>query len=123
MLRSIVTAVVLIPLAIILIGFAVANRHAVTISFDPFDATHPAYAMTLPLFVVIFLLVILGVLIGGTAAWLRQSRWRAAARRAEARNRQLNAELATLQRRSESADRLPTREDPTPRLPLRSAAG
>ena len=125
MLRSIVTAVILIPLAIILIGFAVANRQAVTISFDPFDATHPAYAMTLPLFVVIFLLAILGVLIGGIAAWLRQSRWRAAARRAEARNRQLNAELAMLQRRSESADHsdLSARQDPAPRLPLRSAAG
>jgi uncharacterized integral membrane protein len=76
MLRTVVTAVILIPLALIIVGFAVANRQPVTISFDPFDSSHPAYSMTLPLFVVIFLLVILGVLVGGTAAWLRQGRWR-----------------------------------------------
>jgi len=125
MLRTIVTAVILIPLAVIMIGFAVANRQAVTISFDPFDAGHPAYSMTLPLFVMIFLLLILGVLIGGTAAWLRQSRWRAAARRAESRNRDLHAELAMLRRRVETVERpdLPERTDPAPRLPLRSSAG
>ena len=125
MLRSIVTAVILIPLAVIIIGFAVANRHAVTISFDPFDASHPAFSVTLPLFVIFFGLVILGVRIGGMAAWMRQSRWRSAARRAEARNRALDAELATLRRRVEGEERPapPVRVDPAPRLPLRSPAG
>ena len=125
MLRTIVTAVILIPLAVVMIGFAVANRQAVTISFDPFDASHPAYSMTLPLFVLFFLLVILGVLIGGIAAWMRQSRWRSAARRAEARTRALDAELTTLRRRVETVERpdLPARVDPAPRLPLRSSAG
>ena len=101
MLRTIITAVILIPLAVLIIGFAVANRQAVTVSFDPFDANHPAYSTTLPLFVVIFLLVIVGVLIGGVAAWLRQGKWRSAARRAEAQNRQLTAEVADLRRRLE----------------------
>jgi uncharacterized integral membrane protein len=120
MLRSIVTAVILIPLAVIIIGFAVANRQAVTISFDPFDASHPAYSMTLPLFVLFFLLVIFGVLIGGIAAWMRQSRWRSAAR-----NRALDAELTTLRRRVEAEERpeQQARMDPAPRLPLRSPAG
>jgi uncharacterized integral membrane protein len=125
MFRTIVTAVILVPLAVIIIGFAVANRQAVTISFDPFDAAHPAYSMTLPLFVVIFLLVILGVLIGGTAAWLRQSKWRGAARRAEVQNRNLNAEVSMLRRRLEAAERpdLPPRAEPARPLPLRSPGG
>jgi uncharacterized integral membrane protein len=125
MFRTIVTAVILVPLAIIIVGFAVANRQAVTISFDPFDSTHPAYAMTLPLFVTIFLLVILGVLIGGVAAWLRQGRWRAAARRTEAQNRELTAEVAALRRRLEIAERSeqPERPAPAPPLSLRSPAG
>jgi len=125
MLRTIVSAVILIPLAIVLIGFAVANRQAVTISFDPFDASHPAYATTLPLFVIVFLLVILGVLIGGCAAWLRQSRWRSAARRAEAQNRELAAEVGMLRRRLELAERpdLPARAEPAPPLRLRSPTG
>jgi uncharacterized integral membrane protein len=125
MLRSIVTAAVLIPLAILIIGFAVANRQAVTVSFDPFDASHPAYSTTLPLFVIIFLLVILGVLVGGIAAWLRQSKWRSAARRAEAQNRELTAEVANLRRRLEVAERpeLPARAERAPPLSLRSPAG
>ena len=36
----------------------------------------------MPLFILIFVLVGLGVLIGGIAAWLKQHKWRARARRA-----------------------------------------
>jgi uncharacterized integral membrane protein len=125
MLRTIVTAVILVPLAVVIIGFAVANRQAVTISFDPFDASHPAYSLTLPLFVTILLLVILGVLVGGCAAWLRQARWRAAARRAEAQNRELTAEIATLRRRLEMAERadVPAHTDAASPLRLRAPGG
>ena len=62
MLRKIITAIIVVPLAVVIIAFAVANRQAVTVSFDPFSATNPAYATTLPLFVIVFILVILGVL-------------------------------------------------------------
>jgi len=121
MLRKIVTLVILVPLAIVIVGFAVANRQAITISFDPFDATHPAYSTTLPLFVAIILLVILGVVIGGIAAWLRQGKWRASARRADAQNRELLLEVAQLRRRLESLERAdaPARTDAAP-LMLRS---
>jgi uncharacterized integral membrane protein len=93
MLRKVFTAIVVIPLLVIVVGFAVANRQAVTISFDPFSATQPAYAITLPLFVVIFILVILGVVIGGIAAWLRQNSWRRSARRLDAEVRALRDEM------------------------------
>lgn len=118
--RKIVTAVVLVPLAIVIIAFAVANRQMVTVSLDPFDATHPAAALTVPLFVLIFVLVIFGVLVGGVAAWLRQSKWRAAARRAENENHELIAEMAMLRRRLEAAERpdLPAPDRAAP-LPLR----
>ena len=69
MFRKIVSAVILVPLAAVIIIFAVANRQSVTVSFDPFSTTSPAYAVTLPLFVLIVVLIILGVLIGGTVAW------------------------------------------------------
>lgn len=99
MFRKIVTAVIVIPLAVIIIAFAVANRQAVTVSFDPFSAVDPAYAATLPLFILIFVLVILGVIIGGVAAWLRQSQWRRTARRLDADVRALHQELEVLRRR------------------------
>ena len=98
MVRKIVTAIILVPLAAIIIAFAVANRQSVTVSFDPFDAVQPAYAAALPLFVLIFILVIFGVLLGGTAVWLRQARWRWAARRAENENRELRLQLDLLKR-------------------------
>jgi uncharacterized integral membrane protein len=71
---------VLVPLAIVILMFAVANRQLVTISFDPFNTVQPAASLTLPLFVLIFILVLLGVIVGGIAAWMRQSRYRRAAR-------------------------------------------
>lgn len=96
MIRKIVTAVILVPLAAIIIAFAVANRQVVTVSFDPFDTVQPAYAASVPLFVLIFILVIFGVLLGGIATWLRQARWQWAARRAEKENHELRLELDRL---------------------------
>lgn len=98
MFQRIVTAVVVIPLAVVIIAFAVANRQLVTVSFDPFSSVNPAYAATLPLFVLIFVLVILGVIIGGIAAWMRQSPWRRTARKLDAEVRALHQELETIRR-------------------------
>ena len=54
MLRKIVAAIVLVPLAVIIIAFAVANRQTVTVSFDPFSGHDPAAAVSLPLFALVF---------------------------------------------------------------------
>jgi uncharacterized integral membrane protein len=98
MLRKIITGIVVVPLAVILIVFAVANRQMVTVSFDPFSATNPAYAASLPLFVLIFIILIFGVIVGGIAAWVRQSTWRHAARKLDADVRALHEELETIRR-------------------------
>ena len=95
MIRKIVNFAVLLPLAVILVIFAIANRHWVTVSFDPFNSIDPSLAIDLPLFVVILLAVILGVLAGGVATWVRQGRWRKAARRHEADAAAARAELAS----------------------------
>ena len=81
MLRRIVSMLIVLPLAIVIVAFAVANRQSVTVSFDPLSSTSPAYAATLPLFVLIFVLMIFGVLIGGAAVWIGQTRWRRTARK------------------------------------------
>jgi hypothetical protein len=51
----------------------------------------------MPLFILVFLLVALGVLIGGIATWLKQHSWRVRARRAEAEARDLHAQLHAAQ--------------------------
>jgi uncharacterized integral membrane protein len=99
MLRKFVTLVIVMPLAAVIIAFAVANRELVTVSFDPFTKVNPAYAATLPLFILIFVLVILGVIIGGAAAWLRQAHWRRAARKLDAEVRLLRQELGAAHNR------------------------
>jgi uncharacterized integral membrane protein len=105
--RKFFSGLVLIPLGLIFIVFAVANRHPVTVSFDPFNSTDPSVGMTLPLFVVIIVVAILGVAAGGTATWFRQRHWRRAARQHEADARQARAQLADLR----SAP-IPSRYDP-----------
>ena len=96
--RKIIAAVILVPLAVIIIAFAVANRQIVTVSLDPFSAEHPAASLTLPLFALVIVLLILGVLIGGIAAWLRQSKWRRTARRLEREIADLHIEIEALKR-------------------------
>ncbi len=100
MFRKVVTVIIVEPLSIVIVAYAVANRQVVTVSFDPFSSASPAYAASLPLFVLIFVLVILGVIIGGVAAWLRQAAWRRTARRLDADVRTLHQELEAMRRRA-----------------------
>ena len=113
MLRRIVSTLIVVPLAVILIAFAVANRQSVTVSFDPFSSTSPAYAVTLPLFALIFALLILGVLIGGAAAWIGQTKWRRTARKLDSEVRVLHQELDAVCRRFAS-EPPPAAREPAP---------
>ena len=72
----------------------------------------------LPLFVVIFAALILGVLIGGVAAWLRQGKWRRAVRKLETETRELHGELDGIRRRFGTPEQaaLPARAEPPPPL-------
>ncbi|HVV42548.1 MAG TPA: LapA family protein [Nitrobacter sp.] len=94
--RKFFTGLILIPLGVLFVVFAVANRHLVTVSFDPFNSANPSVGVTLPLFIVIIVVAILGVAAGGIATWFRQRHWRRAARQNEADARLARAELADL---------------------------
>jgi uncharacterized integral membrane protein len=122
MLGKIARTAILLLLGIIIVLFLVANRHVATISVDPFNSADPAFAAPVPLGVLMLLPLILGVIIGGTAAWLRQGKWRRTARRLDRENRALHAELYDLKRYYASNERPtgPPRVD-SPPLALRSA--
>ncbi|MGC2778234.1 MAG: lipopolysaccharide assembly protein LapA domain-containing protein [Bradyrhizobium sp.] len=94
--RKFLTVVIVIPLLVLLVVFAVANRHFVTVSFDPFNAVDPALAVSMPLFALIIAVAILGVIVGGCATWLGQRRWRRAARRHLADAEAARAQVAEL---------------------------
>jgi uncharacterized integral membrane protein len=118
LLRKIVAVIILVPLAVVIVAFAVANRQDVTISFDPFNAARPAASLTLPLFLLVIGLTILGVVIGGVAAWLGHGRWRRAARRFEREAGALRDELAAF-RRPPGGAATPEAAKPPARLQLR----
>jgi uncharacterized integral membrane protein len=117
-LRKIVAALTLIPLAIVIIAFAVANRQDVTVSLDPFNPDVPAASVTKPLFVVLIAVLILGVIVGGIAAWLRQTKWRRSARRLEREVASLRAEIDALKRTGVPVS-IPQAVEPAERLQLR----
>ena len=114
MLRRIVAALILVPLGVVIIAFAVANRQVVTVSLDPFGADEPAASVALPLFALIILLLVVGVLIGGVAAWLRQGKWRRSARRLEREVHDLQRKVETLEGSAGEPTIVPHEANPPP---------
>jgi hypothetical protein len=88
---------------------SVANRAPVTFSLDPIGSVAPGWSATGPLYVFLFVAVIVGIVIGGIAAWLRQGRWRHAARAERAANERLRSEIGRLRQQVETT---------TPALPF-----
>ena len=119
LIRKIIAALVLVPLGIVLIAFAVANRQQITVSFDPFNPAQPIYSTTVWLFVPIFAALILGVAIGGCASWLRHGRWRRMARRFERELAKLRNELESHKRAAAVSTGFPQRAEPPERLRLK----
>ena len=61
MVRKLVFWLVLVPLAIIIVMFAVANRGPVTIALDPFGGEPPMFTTAMPLFLLLLVALIVGV--------------------------------------------------------------
>jgi uncharacterized integral membrane protein len=100
--------------AIILLGFAFANHHDVIVSFDPFAAIdNAAFSIAAPLFAVVTVAAMLGVVAGAFATWLSQGRHRRASRqnRMEADKWRAQAEALKATRAREAAH---------PALPMKS---
>lgn len=75
---------ILVPIAAIILAFAIANRQTVSISVDPFSEPGASSAfLAAPLFLLLFLALIVGLVIGGVATWFTQGTNRRRARRAE----------------------------------------
>jgi uncharacterized integral membrane protein len=118
-LRRTVAVLVLLPLAVVIVAFAVANRQEVTVSFDPFSSGAPAASVTLPLFGLILAVLILGVVIGGVTGWLRHGGWRRAARRLDREVSELRSEIDALKGVPAGGQKAPEPAEPPERLRLR----
>ena len=70
------TLLVLVPVAAVAAILAVANREEVAFRIDPFAAGDAAAALVMPLFLLVFLSFLLGVLVGGATIALRRGRFK-----------------------------------------------
>ena len=78
MIRRIVGWIVLVPLCVVLIVFALANRQLTVVNFNPLV---PSEALSrpgvgIPLFLVLFGVLLFGIVAGGVATWFAQSQHR-----------------------------------------------
>lgn len=104
---KIISRILLLPLAIVVIAFAVANRHDVVVRLDPLPVD-----LDLPLYAVAFGGVVIGLLVGGLASWLRGGRWRREARVQRRRAKRLEREAGSNpETQAEAAD-----SDDVPRI-------
>ena len=106
-----------LPLSLIVIVFALSNRDSVAISLWPFELTQPV-----PLFLVMLSALFVGMLTGGSIAWLAQGRKRRDRRRARREAKDLSAEVARLRSQLESASRKNEKSGGSSALVLHSGA-
>lgn len=81
--KRLVWWLLIVPIGVIAVAFAVSNRRSVLVSLDPFRPESPVLGLTLPLYVVIFATFIAGLVVGGLVVWWTQGRFRRACRAAE----------------------------------------
>jgi uncharacterized integral membrane protein len=100
MVKRIAGWVVLVPLCVALIVFCLANRQLVVVNFNPFissqELTAPGFGV--PLFLVIFAVLLVGVLLGGVATWFAQARHRRKERQWRREADHLGKELEALRK-------------------------
>lgn len=100
MIRRMVGWFVLVPLCLVLIVFALANRQLVIVNFNPVapveSLASPGYGV--PLFFVIYAVLLIGVLLGGVATWFAQSHHRQEKRRLRRESERLSVDLAAARR-------------------------
>lgn len=82
-----------IPALALALVISIANRTAVTFSVDPFSAEAPALAFAVPLYLLLFIALQIGVLIGGMSAWAGQTGWRKKARKTAREVKHLTKDL------------------------------
>jgi uncharacterized integral membrane protein len=116
-LRRILWLLTAFPAAALLITLAVANRHSVRLVLDPFRPETPVLSVVLPFYGFLFGALLIGVILGGTATWLSQSRWRRTARvrTGEAKRWQSEADRLTRERDAEISGRVKALSAPAKR--------
>lgn len=102
MLKKIVGWLVLVPLCLVLVAFALANRQLVPVYFNAFATPapiEPGASVGIPLFVILYVVLLIGVLLGGVATWFAQAPHRKRERHWRREAQHLSQELDAQRRR------------------------
>lgn len=102
--KSVLRIIVFVPLALIILFFAMANRGSVRIGLDPFapgDGSGPS--IEAPMFLVVLASAAIGVLAGGASSWLGHLPVRRAAKVARADAKKSRLELEQLRQQALSS--------------------
>ena len=103
--RKLVNLVLLLPIAVVLILLSVANRQIVRFSLDPLNFETPALSVELPFFVFLFVVLIVGMIIGGLIVWFGQSRHRKELRTKRSELEKMRRENETIKTQNRSGDK------------------
>ena len=71
---------IFVPVGIVVVALAVANRQVVSVAIPPQIGDAPLYSFSLPLFALIFATLFVGMVIGSFATWVSQGKHRKEAR-------------------------------------------
>jgi len=107
-LRRILTLIIGFPLGAILVAIAVSNRQPVSLILDPFRPETPALSIELPFYAYLLGALVVGVVLGGVATWMGQSRWRQTARAQGQRAARWQAEADRLARERDAVAATPS---------------
>ena len=101
--RRLLNWFVLLPLAIVIVLFAIANREYVAVSFDPFTGEHQVR-----LFIIAFAALFVGVVLGWLISLARQWRLWRTARAAQEELARAKAEVESLRKQEPPRPELPS---------------
>lgn len=96
MLKRLMGWLIVLPFAAVILALFVANRHSVTVMWNPTEAGVPGHGLVVPLYLLLIATFGIGAIIGGFVTWNTQRRWRRAARDRRHEARKLAAEVDRL---------------------------
>lgn len=94
--RRLVRYLIILPVALVFVAFAIANRMDVGVRLDPFAGMDEPPVIELPLFVVLVCALLVGLMLGGLMVWFSQGKHRKAARLAQRETERLRQEAARM---------------------------
>ncbi|WP_332065243.1 LapA family protein [Bartonella sp. CB189] len=94
--KRILLAIILVPLAILLIAFIMANRQMVILTINPFRINSENFTYQAPLFIWLFVFFSLGVLLSGIISWFTCMKCKKALKESKAELEKLKKSISNI---------------------------